>query len=253
MYFDTHAHYDDEAFDGDRDEVLASMPGRGISLIVNPGCDLASSRTAVKLAERYSFVYAAAGIHPHEAEAAAPGDMEAVARLTEHPRVVAVGEIGLDYYYDYSPREAQKRVLRAQMELAASADLPVIIHDRDAHEDCLNIVREFKNVRGVYHCYSGSLEEAKVLIRLGWYLSFTGAVTFKNARKAHEVIRWMPEDRIMLETDSPYLTPVPHRGKRNDSGYLPLVAELVAELRGISAERTAEITLENGKRFFGIA
>lgn len=253
MYFDTHAHYDDEAFDADRDAVLQSMPGRGISLIVNPGCNLPSSRAALELSRRYPFVYAAVGVHPHDAESMKAGDLATLRELASQERAVAIGEIGLDYYYDRSPRQVQKERFREQMALAAEMNLPVIIHDREAHEDCLNIVREFKSVRGVYHCYSGSLEQAKVLVRLGWYISFTGAVTFKNARRAHEVISWMPGDRLMLETDSPYLTPVPHRGKRNDSGYLPLIAEAAAALRGVSAEEIAAVTLENGKRFFGIS
>lgn len=252
--FDTHAHYDADAFDADRLELLASMPGRGVELILNPGCDVPSSRAAVELAERFPFVYAAVGIHPEECGGWTGGELEALRELARHPKVRAIGEIGLDYYWEENPpRELQKEVLHAQLELAEELDLPVIIHDREAHGDCLEIVRAHPKVTGVYHCYSGSLEDAKVLVKLGWMLSFTGSITFKNARKAPEVIAWLPMERIMVETDSPYLTPVPYRGKRNDSGYVRLVAEKIAEIKGLDPEEVARITLENGRRFFRIA
>lgn len=252
--FDTHAHYDADAFDADRLELLASMPGRGVELILNPGCDVPSSRAAVELAERFPFVYAAVGVHPEECGGWTGGELEALRELARRPKVRAIGEIGLDYYWEENPpRELQKEVLHAQLELAEELDLPVIIHDREAHGDCLEIVRAHPKVTGVYHCYSGSLEDAKVLVKLGWMLSFTGSITFKNARKAPEVIAWLPMDRIMVETDSPYLTPVPYRGKRNDSGYVRLVAEKIAEIKGLDPEEVARITLENGRRFFRIA
>lgn len=252
--FDTHAHYDADAFDADRLELLASMPGRGVELILNPGCDVPSSRAAVELAERFPFVYAAVGVHPEECGGWTGGELEALRELARRPKVRAIGEIGLDYYWEENPpRELQKEVLHAQLELAEELDLPVIIHDREAHGDCLEIVRAHPKVTGVYHCYSGSLEDAKVLVRLGWMLSFTGSITFKNARKAPEVIAWLPMERIMVETDSPYLTPVPYRGKRNDSGYVRLVAEKIAEIKGLDPEEVARITLENGRRFFRIA
>lgn len=252
--FDTHAHYDADAFDADRLELLASMPGRGVELILNPGCDVPSSRAAVALAERFPFVYAAVGVHPEECGGWTGGELEALRELARHPKVRAIGEIGLDYYWEENPpRELQKEVLHAQLELAEELKLPVIIHDREAHGDCLEIVRAHPKVTGVYHCYSGSLEDAKVLVKLGWMLSFTGSITFKNARKAPEIIDWLPMDRIMVETDSPYLTPVPYRGKRNDSGYVRLVAEKIAEIKGLDPEEVARITLENGRRFFRIA
>ena len=252
--FDTHAHYDADAFDADRLELLASMPGRGVELILNPGCDVPSSRAAVELAERFPFVYAAVGVHPEECGGWTGGELEALRELARHPKVRAIGEIGLDYYWEENPpRALQKEVLHAQLELAEELDLPVIIHDREAHGDCLEIVRAHPKVTGVYHCYSGSLEDAKVLVKLGWMLSFTGSITFKNARKAPEIIAWLPMDRIMVETDSPYLTPVPYRGKRNDSGYVRLVAEKIAEIKGLDPEEVARITLENGRRFFRIA
>ena len=252
--FDTHAHYDADAFDADRMELLASMPARGVELILNPGCDVPSSRAAVELAERFPFVYAAVGVHPEECGGWTGGELEALRELARHPKVRAIGEIGLDYYWEENPpRELQKEVLYAQLELAEELDLPVIIHDREAHGDCLEIVRAHPKVTGVYHCYSGSLEDAKVLVKLGWMLSFTGSITFKNARKAPEIIAWLPMERIMVETDSPYLTPVPYRGKRNDSGYVRLVAEKIAEIKGLDPEEVARITLENGRRFFRIA
>ena len=253
MLFDTHAHYDAEQFDADREAVLASLPGRGVSLVVNPGCDLPSSRAAVALSEQYPFLYAAVGYHPENCAPYTDADLEALRQLAAHPKVVAIGEIGLDYYWEENPpREFQQMVFRRQMALAAELELPVIIHDREAHGDSLAIVKEFPKVRGVFHCYSGSGEMARQLVDLGWMISFTGVLTYKNARKAAEAALAVPMDRIMIETDSPYMAPVPHRGKRTDSGYVLHVCEKLAELKGLSVEETARITLENGRRFFGI-
>jgi TatD DNase family protein len=253
MLFDTHAHYDDEAFDADRDELLASMPGRGVGLIVNPGITVETSRTAVELAARHPHVYAAVGIHPENCEGFSPEWMEEIRALAARPKVVALGEIGLDYYWGQPPvRELQREVLRRHMALARELDLPVIVHDREAHADCLAVVKEFPEVEGVFHCYSGSAEMARELVKLGWMLSFTGSITFKSARKAPEVIAEIPLDRIMIETDSPYLTPAPNRGKRNDSGSVRVVAEKIAEIRGLPAEEVERLTWENGKRFFRI-
>ena len=252
--FDTHAHYDADAFDADRMEVLASMPGQGVELILNPGCDLKSSQTAVELAERFPFVYAAVGVHPEEcADWDAEHDIPALEALAQNPNVRAIGEIGLDYHWpDNPPRELQQQVFHAQLELAEKLDLPVIVHDRDAHHDCLDIVRAHPKVTGVYHCYSGGVEDAKILMKLGWMISFTGSITFKNARRALEVIDLLPMDRIMIETDSPYLSPEPFRGRRNDSGRVHLVAEAIARRKGLDPEEVARITLENGRRFFRI-
>ena len=253
MLFDTHAHYDSGAFNADRMEVLASMPEQGVELILNPGCDLESSRTAVSLANAFPFVYAAVGVHPSDCETYTDQVEEELRKLAADPKVKAVGEIGLDYYWeDNAPAEVQKAVFRRQMELARELKLPVIIHDREAHRDCLEIVKEYPDVKGVYHCYSGSVEDAKILVKLGWMLSFTGVVTYKNARKSLEVIRWLPMDRIMIETDSPYLTPVPFRGKRNDSSKVGLVAETIAQVKGMDVEEVIRITTENGKRLFNI-
>lgn len=252
--FDTHAHYDADAFDADRLEVLASMPGQGVELILNPGCDLKSSQTAVGLAERFPFVHAAVGVHPEEcADWDAEHDIPALGALAQNPKVRAIGEIGLDYHWpDNPPRELQQQVFHAQLELAEKLDLPVIVHDRDAHHDCLDIVRAHPKVTGVYHCYSGGVEDAKILMKLGWMISFTGSITFKNARRALEVIDLLPMDRIMIETDSPYLSPEPFRGRRNDSGRVHLVAEAIARRKGLDPEEVARITLENGRRFFRI-
>jgi len=251
--FDTHAHFDDKRFDEDRDALLASLPSRGVQLVVDPGCDMEAAKTAVELAKKYPHVYAAVGIHPEASTQFGPEALALLEKLVQEPKVRAIGEIGLDYYWeDCPPRELQKQVFRAQMDLARQHHLPVIVHDREAHGDTMEIVRENKDVIGVCHCYSGAVEDAKTYVRLGWYLSFTGVITYKNAVKSHEVIRWMPMDRIMIETDSPYLTPVPHRGKRNDSGYVYLVAEKIAQIKGISPEEVAQITMENGKRFFEI-
>lgn len=254
MLFDTHAHYDDRAFDADRRELLSAMPDHNVGLIVNPGCTVGSSRTAVALAAAFPHVYAAVGIHPENCGDFVPAQMEEIRALAQRPKVVAVGEIGLDYYWpENPPRELQQEVLRRHMALAQELALPVIIHDREAHADCLAIVREFPAVRGVFHCFSGSAEMARELLKRGWMLSFNGAITFKNARKAPEVIAEIPLDRLMIETDAPYLTPTPFRGRRNDSTYVHLVAEKIAQIKGLSPEAVEQITWENGKRFFGIA
>lgn len=252
MFFDTHAHYDDEDFNTDRDEVIAALGDSGVSLVLNASSDISSSRASVALTEKYPFFYAAVGIHPHEASSMTASLLSEIQSLAGHEKVVAIGEIGLDYFYDHSPRDVQREVFRQQMELAKEFKMPVVIHDRDAHEDSMEIIKDFPGVSGVFHCYSGSLEMAKELIKLGWYLSFTGSVTFKNARKAPEVLGFMPEDRIMIETDCPYLAPVPLRGKRNDSRNLKYIAERIAEIRGTTTQHIAAVTMENGKRFFKI-
>ena len=253
MYFDTHAHYDDEKFAADADTVLSALPEAGITLVLNPGCDVESSRKAAALAERWDHVYAAAGIHPEDCAGFSVGDLDEIRALCGSKKVVAIGEIGLDYYWEENPpREFQQQVLRRQLELALELDLPVIIHDRDAHGDCLAIVEEYPALRGVFHCFSGSPEMAAELLKRGWYLGFDGPITYKNAKKALEVIELCPPDRMLLETDSPYLSPVPHRGERNDSRNLPLIAAKIAEVKGCTAEEVAAAAMENGKRLFGI-
>ena len=251
MFFDTHAHYDDRQFDADREAVLASLPSCGVALVLNPGCDVKSSRVAAQLAERFSYVYAAAGIHPEDCAGAGEEDYAAIHELCKLKKVVAVGEIGLDYHWpENPPRELQREVFQKQLGLALVLDLPVIVHDRDAHADCLAIVSEYAALRGVFHCFSGSPEMAEELLKRGWYLGFDGPVTYKNAKRALEVLKITPPDRILLETDSPYLPPVPHRGERNDSRFLPDIARVAAEIKGTSVEEIARLTMENGKRLF---
>ena len=220
---------------------------------MNPGCSLASSRAAAALAENYDYVYAAVGSHPDAADEVTEDVLEQYRQLARQcPKVRAIGEIGLDYHYEDIPREVQQRAFRAQMALARELELPVIVHEREAHEDGMRIVEEFPQVTGVFHCYSGSLEMAKVLIRRGWYIGFGGVLTFKNARKAVEAASQIPLDRLVLDTDCPYMSPEPFRGRRNDPGRLHLVAERLAQLRGLSAEEIENITLENGKRLYRI-
>lgn len=252
MFFDTHAHYDSGAFNADRDELLASMPSRGVGNIIDPGCDEASSRAAVALAEKYGFVYAAVGWQPEEWESWTDAGIDVVRSLAGHEKVVAIGEIGLDYYWDKEHTDIQKRMFSAQLSLARELDLPVIVHDREAHGDCLDMVRAVPEVGGVFHCFSGSAEMALQLTGMGWYLGFDGPITYKNNVKAAEVLAVCPPERILLETDSPYLTPVPYRGKRNDSSLLPYIAARVAELTGMTAESVERITHENACRLFGI-
>ena len=253
MLFDTHAHYDDEAFDPDRREVLAGLPQKGVGLVVDPGCTLTSSEKAVALAAEFPHVYAAVGLHPENCHDFQPEQIERLRQLAQREKVVAIGEVGLDYYWEENPpRALQQEGRRRQLALAEELKLPVIFHDREAHGDSLAIVKEFPGVRGVFHCYSGSVEDAKTLIKLGWHLSFTGTITFKNARKAPEVIRAVPMERLMIETDAPYLTPVPYRGRRNDSTYVHLVAERIAQLRDMTPAAVEQATWDNGKRFFGI-
>ena len=253
MIFDTHAHYDDEAFDADRDELLASMPENGVGWIVDPGCDLDSSRRAVELAKKHPRVYAAVGWHPENCAPYTEESLETLRAWAREDKVAAIGEIGLDYYWEQNPpRELQQKVFRDQLALAQELDLPVIIHDRDAHADSFAIVKEFPNVRGVFHCFSGSVEMAHELLKRGWYLGFDGPVTYKNARRAVEAALECPLDRMLLETDSPYMAPVPVRGTRNDSRNVRYIAERLAELRGMDADALIALTAENGKRLFGI-
>ena len=253
MLFDTHAHYDDEAFDPDRRKVLAGLPQKGVGLVVDPGCTLTSSEKAVALAAEFPHVYAAVGLHPENCHDFQPEQIERLRQLAQREKVVAIGEIGLDYYWaENPPRELQQQVLRSQLALARELRLPVIFHDRDAHGDSLAIVKEFPDVTGVFHCFSGSPEMAQELLGMGWYLGFDGPVTYKNARRAPEMAAVTPLERMLIETDSPYMTPVPYRGQRNDSSYVRLVAEKLAEWKDIAPEELEHATLENGKRLFRI-
>ena len=253
MLFDTHAHLDDRAFDTDRAELLDGLHDRQIALVMNPGCSLESSRNAVAMAQTYPWLYAAVGSHPDAADEVCEDVIEEYRKLCKlTDKVKAIGEIGLDYHYEDIPRDPQKKAFVMQLELARELDLPVIVHERDAHEDGMAIVKDFPTVKGVFHCYSGSAEMARQLVELGWYIGFTGVLTFKNARKAIETASSIPLERIVLETDCPYMAPEPFRGRRNDPGYLYRMAEKLAEIRGVSVEEIHRITTENGKRLYGI-
>ena len=251
--FDTHAHYDADQFASDREAVLTALPAAGVGLVVDPGCDVASSREAVALAERFDHVYAAVGIHPEDCAGCTDADFDAIRELCRREKVVAVGEIGLDYYWkENPPRDFQEQVFRRQIELALELDLPVIIHDREAHGDSLRIVLDYPGLRGVFHCFSGSPEMAQELLKRGWYLGFDGPITYKNAKRAPEVAAITPMDRIVIETDAPYMAPVPFRGKRNDSRLLPYVVEKLAEWKGVTPVELTDITWKNVKRLFGL-
>jgi len=248
--FDTHAHYDDESFDADRDILIRSLFSSGVEYIINPGCDLKSSINAMNIAEAYDRYYFAAGIHPENITDSSIMELEEIQKLLSHPKCVAVGEIGLDYYWSKDKLEQQKSVFRMQMEMSCDTGLPVIIHDLDAHSDCLEIINDFPQVRGVFHCFSGSVEMAKQLIKKGWYLGFDGPLTYKNAKKTVDVMAICPSDRFLFETDSPYLSPVPNRGKRNDSSNLRYIVKKAAEIRGDSYENMIEYSRKNAKALF---
>ncbi|MDR2570398.1 MAG: TatD family hydrolase [Oscillospiraceae bacterium] len=252
MYFDTHAHYCDRRFDEDRDELLGSMVAAGVSLILNSGSSLRSSKFSIELSDKYPFIYASVGVHPHDSKSMTDETIIELEKLLSHPKAMAVGEIGLDFHYDFSPRDVQKSRFREQLELARHLGKPVIVHERESLQDTLDIIRDFSDLVGVLHCFSGSWETAKIVLDMGWYLSFSGVITFKNARRALEVIEKMPVDRILLETDCPYLAPDPMRGRRNSSLYLQYTAGKVADILGLTLDEVAAITKENGKRFFGI-
>ena len=251
MIFETHAHYDDEKFDEDRAELLSSMQENGIGRIINVSANLESLENTRKLMEAYPFIYGAFGLHPDEVGDLNEDVMARMRELCRMEKAVAVGEIGLDYYWaENPPREFQQQVFRAQLALALALDLPVIVHDREAHGDSLSIIREFPAVTGVFHCFSGSPEMAEELLKRGWYLGFDGPITYKNARRAPEVAAITPLERMVVETDAPYLSPVPVRGRRNDSRYLPHVIAKLAEWKGVTPEEMTRITCENGKRLF---
>lgn len=251
MIFDTHAHYDDEAFKDDVEEVLQRVRAAGVGRILNCSSSMESSGKTIELARKYNFIYGAVGVHPQDA-GEVTGNIGKIGDMLKKDKIVAVGEIGLDYYYEGYDREQQIRAFREQMDLAGQLGLPVVIHDRDAHEDILRVIKEFKNVRGVLHCYSGSLEFAREVLKLDYYLGFTGVVTFKNAKRAVEVAGEIPIERLLVETDCPYMAPAPHRGKRNDSSYLTHIIEKIAEIRGVDREYITSTTFENGSRLFNI-
>ena len=253
--FDTHAHLDDKDYDADRDETIKRAKDAGVSLIVNVGFDLESCRKSLRLAEKYDIVYAAVGIHPHNALQAETGYLGKMEKMAAHPKVVALGEMGLDYYRDLSPRQVQRRVFKEQMLLAKKLNMPIIVHDREAHGDIMNILRNEVRLGpsgGVMHCYSGSWELAKEFLKMGFYISIAGPVTYQNASKLKDVASRVPLDRLLIETDAPYLTPVPYRGKRNEPSYVLFTAEEVARLRGMKTEDLASTCAENGRKLFRI-
>ncbi|ACL74556.1 TatD family hydrolase [Ruminiclostridium cellulolyticum] len=252
MIFDTHAHYDDEKFDEDRDGLLQELYSNGIGYIVNASADINSLDASIELSGKYDFVYAALGIHPHYADQINDEVIERIKKLCKNSKVVAIGEIGLDYYYDNSPRDIQKHWFERQIELAKELELPIIIHDRDAHEDTLNIIKKTnaQQVGGIFHCFTGSREMALDVLKHNLYIAVGGAVTFKNSRRIKEVVEAVPLDRLVIETDCPYLTPEPYRGKRNNSGYLIHIIEKIAEIKGVSSEEIEEATLINAKKVF---
>ena len=249
--FDSHAHYDDERYDGEREQVIENLFNNGVCGIINIGCTLERSQKSVDFADKYEKFYAAVGIHPEDVEDLPSDYLETLRKWTENKKVVAIGEIGLDYHYEGYNREKQIEVFKEQLELAKTLDMPVIIHSRDATEDCMAILKEYKP-KGVMHCFSGSAETAKEVLALGMSLSFTGVLTFKNARRALEALEVVPMDRLLLETDCPYMAPEPFRGKRCDSGMIPYIAEKIAEVKGLDAQSVLDICTENTKKLFSI-
>ncbi len=253
-FIDSHAHLDDKRFNKDRDEIIRYLHDDGIEAVLNPGADLKSSKKAVEIAEKYPNIYAAVGCHPHDTKYMDDETMNIFRELAKSKKVVAIGEIGLDYYYNNSERDVQKKWFREQIRLAKELDLPYIVHDRDAHEDLLRIMKEehYDGARGVLHCYSGSVEMAREFIKLGFYISLAGPVTFRKARVPKLVAKEIPFDKLLIETDSPYLTPEPFRGKRNEPMYVRFVAEEIAEIRNVSLDEVAEKTNQNFKTLFNI-
>lgn len=254
MLFDTHAHLNATQFNEDVEQVIERARAEGVSHIVVVGFDRPTIERAMELADQYSFIYAAVGWHPVDAVHMTDEDLSMIERLAAHPKVVALGEMGLDYYWDQSPKDIQKEVFRKQIRLAKKVKLPIIIHNRDATADIVHILQEEQaaEVGGVMHCFSGSIEVARQCMDMNFYISFGGPVTFKNAKKPKEVAKEIPLDRLLIETDCPYLTPHPFRGKRNEPSYVKYVAEAIAELKGLSFEEVAQKTSDNAKRLFGI-
>lgn len=253
MIFDSHAHYDDESFNEDRENVIKEIRENGVINVLNCGASMEGARDSFKLANKYDFFYAAVGIHPENAYELTEENYEEIKEMTKNPKVRAIGEIGLDYYWEENPpREKQKEVFRKQMELAKELNMPVVIHDRDAHGDTLEIMKEFPEVKGVVHCFSGSVEFARECLKLGYYIGFTGVVTFKNSKKIVEVAKEVPLDRMLVETDAPYMAPTPNRGKRNRSDYIKFIIEKIAEVKELSVEEVSNATIENAKNLLKI-
>ncbi len=250
MYFESHAHYDDQRFDNDRDELLSSFPNEGIETVVNSSSDIPSSKASIALAEKYPFFYASVGVHPHEVKNMTENDIDTIRELSGHPKVVAIGEIGLDFHYDFSPRDDQRHWFKRQLELAEELDMPIIVHSREASQECFDIIKASKVRKGVIHCYSGGAPMAKDYIDMGFYIGIGGSLTFKNNRKTVEVVEQIPLERILIETDAPYLAPVPFRGERNDSRLLKYVVEKIGSIKNIAEEDICNITKNNAISLF---
>ena len=254
MLFDSHAHYDDEKFNDDRDELLKSMRDNNVGYIMNSCSSLADIPNIFALAEKYPFIYLSAGIHPHEVSNVSEADMELLKKACENPKVRAIGEIGLDYFYDNSPRDAQKKWFARQIEIAGELALPIVIHDRDAHKDTMDILHGFdmQKIGGEFHCFAGSKEMAKEVLNMGMYIAFGGSLTFKKSVRPKEVAEYVPLDRMLIETDCPYLTPEPYRSRRNNSIYMKYVVEMLADIKKVPPETIEKVTEENAKRLFNI-
>jgi TatD DNase family protein len=258
-YFESHAHYDDERFDGDRNELLTALPSLGVTKIINTACSIESITASIKLAEAFPYVYATVGVHPHDAKTLTDERLEWIAAQCSHEKVVAVGEIGLDFYYDHSPRDTQRHWFKRQLEIAARVGLPVAIHSRDAARETFDILAEWAAKRngglngpGVIHSYSGSAQMALDYVKLGFYIGVGGVVTFDKTKKLPEAVEAVPLERLLIETDAPYLTPKPNRGKRNDSSNLKFIAEKIAEIKGVTPEEAAAATYRNACKLFGL-
>jgi TatD DNase family protein len=251
LLFDSHAHYDADQFDDDRDSLLSSLNNKGICGIINAADSIKSCYQSIKLAQKYPYIWATVGIHPHNVQKAAKDSINILRELAKNKRVVAIGEIGLDYHYDFSSRDIQKIWFSEQLALACEIDMPVVIHDREAHNDIMQLLKEYQP-RGVVHCYSGSLEMAKELVSMGFYLGFTGVITFHNAAKLASVAEWIPQEKMLIETDCPYMSPEPFRGRRNDSTYLTYVIQKIAQIRHTTPEEIAKITINNTRELYKI-
>lgn len=252
MIFESHAHYDDDAFAKDREAVLKKVRNSGVGCIINTASSMNSSRISLEMAKSHEIIFTSVGVHPHDVQGMKERDLEVLLAMTAYEKVVAIGEVGLDYYYDNVPKEIQKLWFRQQIKLAVDLDLPLIIHSRDAAQDTFDILHENEahKVGGVIHCFSGSAEMAKKYVDLGYYIGIGGVITFKNSKKLVEVVEQIPLDRILIETDSPYLAPTPHRGKRNDSSYLPMIIDKIAEIKGISSKEVEYATWDSGIKLF---
>ena len=254
MLTDVHAHYDDKRFDGDREEVINAVKQSGVDRIINSGSNIRSSKASAELAGKYDFIYAAVGVHPHDTGKTPGNTLALLADLLKNKKVVAVGEIGLDFYRDFSDRDTQRAWFKKQMDFAADVKYPAVIHDRDAHGECLETAKKYRGtVKGVFHCFAGSVEMARELVKLDYMMSFGGVATFANAKTCREVLKELPLDYILLETDCPYLAPHPHRGERNDSRYLSLIARKIAEIKNITPEEVIGKTGENAERCFNFS